>query len=387
MKAHSRDIMDGQLAMLLTKNNLLRCVSDVPTVSVSSYLVGEQLAEDVLTGKGSVLMYKGKILTDKDIEVLHAFLISHISVQSRKGQQEEMDEGKGREQDPHFSKKKELVSFEKDYTRAVTSLKKLFASSLGGEPLPVHDVRPYVQTLIDQIEHYNILTFIPPGWRTEDYLFHNSVLTGLTSYQLAKWHGIPAKELMQVALAGVFHDIGTSRVDQAILQKPGRLEPEEMKEVRKHTIAGYEMLRHVRSLNEGAKLAALQHHEREDGNGYPLGLKGEQIHLYAKIVAVADVYHAMTNARYHKTAASKYTALESLHNESFGKLDPALVQTFIHKITQFHTGTKVRLNDGRIGEIVFTDQNHPTRPWVNVRGTIINLSLERRINIEEVLQS
>ncbi|QHZ49248.1 HD-GYP domain-containing protein [Paenibacillus larvae] len=359
----------------------------MPTVSVSPYLVGEQLAEDVLTGQGNVLMYKGKILNERDIEVLQAFLVSNIPVQNRKGYQEEMKKGEERETGPRFFKKNELTSFEQEYKKAVKSLKKLFASSLGGKPIPVHDFRPYVQTLIDQIGHYNILTFIPPDWTIEDYLFHNSILTGLTSYQLAKWYGISSKELMQVALAGVFHDIGNCKVDQGILQKPGPLEPEEIKEVRKHTVAGYEMLRYVSSLNEGAKLAALQHHEREDGHGYPLGLKGKQIHIYAKIVAIADMYHAMTSQRYHKAACSKYMALESLHNESFGKLHPALVQTFIRKITQFHTGTKVRLNDGRLGEIVFTDQIHPTRPWVNIRGTIINLSIERRIHIEEVLQT
>ncbi|MDR5608990.1 HD-GYP domain-containing protein [Paenibacillus larvae] len=188
--------------------------------------------------------------------------------------------------------------------------------------------------------HYNILTFIPPDWTIEDYLFHNSILTGLTSYQLAKWYGISSKRADAGGTCGSFHDIGNCKVDQGILQKPGPLEPEEIKEVRKHTVAGYEMLRYVSSLMKVQNWLPLQHHEREDGHGYPLGLKGKQIHIYAKIVAIADMYHAMTSQRYHKAACSKYMALESLHNESFGKLHPALVQTFIRKITQFHTGNQ-----------------------------------------------
>ncbi|MNR57685.1 hypothetical protein D3C85_1785170 [compost metagenome] len=78
--------------------------------------------------------------------------------------------------------------------------------------------------------------------------------------------------------------------------------------------------------------------------------------------------------------------LEQLHKDSFGKLDPAYVQTFIEKVTRFHNGTLVRLSDDRIGEIVFTDRNDPTRPWVSVNGSIINLSNERSLYIEEIME-
>lgn len=140
------------------------------------------------------------------------------------------------------------------------------------------------------------------------------------------------------------------------------------------------------AINEGVKLTAIQHHEREDGSGYPLGIKGDKIHLYSKIVAISDIFHAMTSDRYHKKAASPYLVLDQLFTESFGKLEPALVQTFIQKVTQFHNGVLVKLNDKRIGEIVFSDRANPTRPWVNVNGQIINLTMERSLYIQDVIQ-
>src|SRR5690606_30313385 len=156
-----------------------------------------------------------------------------------------------------------------------------------------------------------------------------------------------------IALAGLFHDIGNVRIDAAILEKPSKLTSAELEEMRRHTIYGYQILKTVPSINEGVKLCALQHHEKEDGTGYPLALKGDKIHPYAKFVAVADIFHAMTGNRTYKKPTSPYLVLEQLMTDSFGKLDPAIVQTFVTKVTQFNQGTVVKLNDSRIGEIIF----------------------------------
>jgi HD-GYP domain-containing protein (c-di-GMP phosphodiesterase class II) len=204
---------------------------------------------------------------------------------------------------------------------------------------------------------------------------------------LAKWHGFPKNDLIPIALAGVFHDIGNVKIDSAILEKPTRLTQNELEKMKKHTLYGYQIIKTVSAVNEGVRLSVLQHHEREDGSGYPLGLKGDAIHPYAKVIAIADIFHAMTSQRQHKKPLSGYLVLEQLFNESFGKLDPAMVQTFIQKVTQFHNGTLVKLNDNAIGEIVFTDRAHPTRPMINVNGTIINLATERSLYIKEIVRS
>lgn len=167
--------------------------------------------------------------------------------------------------------------------------------------------------------------------KDEDYNYHNAVLSALTSYKIAQWCGYPQKDWLQIAFAGLLHDIGNVKVDNSLLQKPERLSSSEIEEVRRHTTYGYQLLRNVTAINEGVRLAALQHHEKVDGSGYPLRMEGTQIHFYAKIVAIADIFHAMTLKRSYKKAQSPYLVLEQIVTESFGKLDPVIVQTFIQK--------------------------------------------------------
>jgi HD-GYP domain-containing protein (c-di-GMP phosphodiesterase class II) len=238
------------------------------------------------------------------------------------------------------------------------------------------------------MDDYNVLTFVPPpAAGAVDVLIRNSVLCAMTSYQLAKWNKFPEKDWLPIAMAGLLHDIGNVKVDPSIFNKPSRLTSEEFQEMRQHSVYGFKLLEGIASLNQGVWLTALQHHERIDGSGYPMKVKGEKIHPYAKIVAIADVYHAMTSNRNYRKAESPYLVLEELHAGSFGKLDPFYVQTFIERTTQFHNGVFVKLNDGRIGEIVFTDRNHPTRPMISVNGEIVNLGLNRQYFICEVFST
>ncbi|WP_079911448.1 HD-GYP domain-containing protein [Paenibacillus sp. 32352] len=349
------------------------------TVPVSQLKPGEKILDNVQTKRGNVLFYKGKVISDKDIEILRAFLIPTVSIESKTNEQENAKEAASEEP------VRTVHPIYVEYDKMLALLKKVFTSVSGQNP-PILEIRTQLEALIQHIDHYRILTFEPRVFQLQDYLYHNSIMVSLTSYCLAKWSGMPQKDLMPVALGGLLHDIGNAKVDPSILSKPNKLTADEIEEMKQHTVIGYNLLKNVAAINEGVKLSALQHHEREDGSGYPMGTKGDKIHPYSKIIAIADIFHAMSSARYHKKAISPYLVLDQLFNESFGKLDPALVQTFIQKVTQFHNGVLVKLNDNRIGEIVFSDRAHPTRPWINVNGQIINLTVERQLYIQDVIQ-
>lgn len=351
-------------------------------IPVSQVKIGDRLAEQVFTRRGSLLLDKGMVVSARELEILQAFLIPSVSV-SGKGDPESASskEGDGESTGTPFS------PLNQEYENVLVLFRKVMFSLRSGGALPLLELRNRLEALLQHMDDYHVLKFIPRTPNLRDYLLHNSIQTAMTAYQLAKWHGLPAKDWIPVALAGLLHDIGSAKVDENILEKKGSLTHVEREEVQTHTVHGYQMLKNVAGLNEGIKLAALQHHEREDGSGYPLGVKGEKIHPYAKIVAVCDIYHAMTSPRYYRKPSSPYLGLEQLQTESFGKLDPALVQAFIQKVTELHNGTLVRLSNGQIGTIVFSDRTHPTRPWVNVNGAIVNLTMERNIYIEEVLNA
>lgn len=351
-------------------------------VPVSQLKTGEKITENVLTKFNNILFAKGKIVTERDLEILKAFLIPAVQIESN------IAESAGSAEDTALEEINNSISpLHESYDKMLQLLRRVFTiADAGGENLPILEIRTSLEALIKHIDSYNILTFSPRTFQLSDFILHNSIMVSMTSYCLAKWVGMPAKDLMPVALAGLLHDIGTAKVDPEILFKPTKLNSAESEEMKKHTIIGYNLLKAVPAINEGVKLSALQHHEREDGSGYPLAIRGDKIHSYSKIVAVTDMFHAMKTDRFHKKGISPYLVLEQLQDEAFGKLDPAIVQMFINKVTSFHNGTLVRLNDNRIGEIVFSDRSYPTRPWVNVNGKIINLTLERNLYIQDVIQ-
>ncbi|XEC95011.1 HD-GYP domain-containing protein [Paenibacillus tarimensis] len=355
----------------------------MPTVQLSQLKIGDKLIQDVQTPLGGVLLQKGKIIMPREIDILQAFLIPTVAIAARSGIGHEQVETEAT--DEPVAEHTPTASFQKEYDRLFALIKNVFSQYNAALSIPILEIRKQLESLLNHINEYNVLKFSPQIYNNEDYMFHNSVLTALSSYQLAQWSGMPHKDWIPSALAGLFHDIGNIKVDKTILNKPEALTSSEAEEMKKHTVHGYQMLKPIPAINEGVKLTALQHHEKVDGSGYPLGLKGEKIHPYARIVAVADIYHAMTLKRAYRMPASPYLVLEQLQQESFGQLDPVLVQLFIGKATQFHNGTVVRLSDNRIGEIVFSDRNHLTRPWVSIDGSIINLTIERHLHIREII--
>ncbi|MEF3305286.1 HD-GYP domain-containing protein [Paenibacillus sp. GYB003] len=343
-------------------------------ISVSQLKIGDKIVEDVVTKMGNVLFKKGFYVTQREYDILRAFLIPAVTIEPEaSAKSEERQEESG------------LIQFYTEYDKMLQLLKKVFKNAMASPTIPILDIRTGLEQLIAKIEHYNILTFTPRMLNSDEYMYHNSIMVALTSYLLGKWHGFQSKDWIPIALGGLLHDIGNAKVDPAILAKPSKLTAAEVEEVRRHTLYGYAILKNTASLNDGSKLCALQHHEREDGSGYPLAVKGDKIHPYAKVIAVADIFHAMTSNRTYKKAQSPYLVLEQVQKESFGKLEPTIVSTFIHKVTQFHHGTIVRLSDNRIGEIIFTDRANPTRPMVNINGTIVNLAVDRKLFIQEVV--
>ncbi|RXZ83879.1 HD-GYP domain-containing protein [Paenibacillaceae bacterium] len=353
------------------------------TVQLDQVKPGDRLTQNVNTELGGVLFHKGTIITMRELEILRAFLVQQVVIGHREGVNEQAAASKPSIEETRSVSGSEV--FNQEYNKMVQLLKPLFSQYTIGQALPIYDIRNQLETLLQVSTSYNVLTYLPGGFKEEDYLYHNSVLTALTSYLLAQWSGLSRKDWLPVALSGLLHDIGNVKVDKAILHKPTALTATETQEMRQHTLYGYHLLKPVAAVNEGVKLAVMQHHERLDGSGYPLGLKGEQIHAYAKIVAVADIYHAMTLQRIYRKSESPYLVLEQIQKESFGKLDPVLVQTFIEKTTQFNNGTMVRLSNGAAGEIIFTDRNDLTRPWVKTAERVINLTLERQLFIEQII--
>ncbi|MFF2483609.1 HD-GYP domain-containing protein [Paenibacillus sp. NPDC058071] len=355
------------------------------TVTLSQVKLGDKIGEDVLTPLGGVLFQKGRVVTSRELEIMQAFQVMSVTIESLIGAMKSKEETQALEA-KQTSKTAGGSDLHNEYDRMLTLLRQALNNYVSGDKFPIMDIRMQLEKLLQHMGSYNVITFAPRTFAERDYWLHNSVASAITSYLIAQWVKLPQKDWMQVALAGLLHDAGNIRIDPSILLKPTSLTIEEQAEVQQHPTIGYQLLRNIAGINEGVKLAALQHHERVDGSGYPQGMDGETIHPYAKIVAIADIFHAMTLNKAYRKGVSPYFVLEQIQSDSFGKLEPGYVRVFIEKATQFHNGTVVRLSDDRVGEIVFSDSMHPTRPWVSVNGAIINLTIERQLHINEVIR-
>src|SRR5690625_4436018 len=155
-----------------------------------------------------------------------------------------------------------------------------------------------------------------------------------------------------------------AKVDPNILDKENVLTYIEREEINKHPSYSYLLVKPIQTIKESVKLAVLQHHERLDGSGYPLGLVGDQINQYARIIAVCDTYHAMTSERKYQKRQSPFKVMEELRKDQFLKFDPHIVQIFIKSFMNLSLGEKVKLSNHQVGKITFIDMDNLMTPLI-----------------------
>jgi len=376
-------------------------------VLISNMKKGSILSANVYSPLGGLLLEKGTKIFDREYEILTAFQVDEVEVEegeasdegfaptlfSESGKRAKYPEEKAVPTPEESSSARraagvlsEPITFEQQFIKAVEEFRQLYFSVLGGLPVTVEGIKNSLQDLLrfpSNPEH--IIVTLKPIFSKEDYIYYHSIAVSYISASIARWAKLPEEDLIWIAVAGALHDIGKAKLNQTTLAKPRSLTDEEMKEVKKYPVLGYHLVKGIPTLNRSVTLGILQHQEREDASGFPLALSGDSIHPYAKIIAIADIFHAMCSNKTYRGAKSPYLALEQLLADSFGKLDPNFVRIFVDGMTHFPLGTKVELNNGTMGTIVFVDSSQPTRPMVDVNGTILNLAQNRSLLINRVL--
>jgi HD-GYP domain-containing protein (c-di-GMP phosphodiesterase class II) len=202
---------------------------------------------------------------------------------------------------------------------------------------------------------------------------------------LARWLGMNNTEVEEIAKAGLLHDIGKAKIDADLLNKNGKLTPEEFEEMKTHTTNGYRMVENMHDISRGVKMGVLMHHERTDGSGYPMGAKGDQIHKYAKVLAIADVYDAMTSDKVYKNRRPAFEVLRYMQGEMANLLDRAMLNTFVERIICHYIGDYVILNTGEIGELVHVNPRYPLKPIVQVQNVFVDLYYEKDVELSDLL--
>lgn len=229
------------------------------------------------------------------------------------------------------------------------------------------------------VETINLSTY-------DNYTYTHSVNVDILSVVLGVACGLRDDELRKLSQAALLHDIGKTCVPIEILNKPGRLTDEEFDEIKKHPRYGYNMLKDNYDVSSVTRNAILSHHENEDGSGYPRNLTSENIHLFAKIIHIADVYDALTTKRVYKDAMNPADALEYLMGNVERLFDKELVAMFMDYIAPYPLGVQVELSTGQKALVVKNNRAMLSRPIVRLDGgALIDLMDHLDITIVKLL--
>lgn len=191
----------------------------------------------------------------------------------------------------------------------------------------------------------------------------HSLNVAALSIVMAKSMGMTTREMEDIGVCGMLHDVGKTSIASEVLNNPGPLGPEEMAEMQRHTRYGRDILVSTKSVMSGAADVAHSHHERPDGKGYPRRLDDDSIPLYAKIVAIAEAYDTMTIRQPYREAVSPSEAIQELYAQRGKQFDEDLVIRFIDSVGIFPPGTIVEMVNGDVG-IVLSNTSDKLRPRV-----------------------
>lgn len=338
-------------------------------IKVSSIKPGVKLAKDLFSYDSQLLLPSGTIIKQEQLDSLAKRGIREVFVAEE------------------VSRKKKQKSFDAVYDDSIHAVKTFLMEARLGSKVEPEEVSFTVDALFNQVlDELNIFRDIRLMKDRDEYLFTHSINVALLSMMVGRWLRFKEEKIKDLGTAGLLHDIGKVQIHDAILNKPGKLDDEEYEEMKKHSKLGYDFLSAQGWVKPDIANAVLLHHERTDGSGYPTGARNYNSNSFAAIVAVCDVFDAITSNRVYSKKRSPFIAADILWEESFGKLDPAISKFFYNKITSSLIGSQVELSNRQRGTVIFVDAFQPTRPIVQVEDEFINLALDRSLQIVEVVE-
>lgn len=328
-------------------------------VSVNSLQAGVCLAKPVYNEHGFTLINKGIPLTARMIEKLDSLGISYVYIEDARISHIGVTSSISEEL------RKEAVSFvESSFSQIANESKTkqslLLENSMKG-------VAKLVRNFIQELkQNENVLNLLADIYIYDDYVYSHSMNVTMYALALGMELKLSENDLEILGVGALLHDVGKVLVPIEILDKPGKLTAEEFEEVKKHAEYGFEMLRKVPTLSLLVAHCAYQHHERVNGSGYPRGLKEDNIHLLGKILAIADVYDAVTSHRVYRKAMLPHEGLEILYAGAGTLFDKQMVEKFRKAVAVYPVGLGVVLSDGRKGVVSRQNQEMSDRPYVTI---------------------
>lgn len=332
---------------------------------------GDVIAEDIyIPGRNIPIAVEGNIIDNKLIDRLIEGRVFKVLVSDQDGVRVS-------------EKNKRLMA---EYSQDLQKYKQIFQDIASGKKVNLEEIADMSKGLMENSEDiFRVVESIVSMKDTDEYTYTHSINVALYSMMIAKWMGLDESSIEDVMKAGLLHDIGKAKVPKWILDKKGPLTEAEFEKIKEHPLIGYELCGRIDSIKSDVKEAVLLHHEKMDGSGYPQEVGSEDIGIYAKIVAVADVYDAMTSERPYKARKTPFEVFKEIKDSEYGKLDIEVKNLFLQNIAFLYVGAKVRMNTGEIGEVVFVYPHKLDRPIVKLEGGLVDISKTDKYKIKELI--
>ncbi len=198
---------------------------------------------------------------------------------------------------------------------------------------------------------------------SDEYTFKHSVDVATMSMIVAKKYGLNEREVYEIGISGLLHDVGKSKIPNEILNKAGKLTDEEFAMMKQHSLFGYGILKDKEDLSNPIKMGVLQHHEKINGRGYPMSVAGDKINLFARIISVSDIYDALVTERPYKKPFSPRDAVEMIMSMT-EELDISVMRSFLESVILYPVGTDVELSTGEKARVIENNPKYVLRPKV-----------------------
>lgn len=320
-------------------------------ISVKNIQDGMKLGKTIFSEVGYVLLSEGTILKEAYMSRLESFDISEIYIVDA------------------FSEDIEIKDVIDERTRleAKIAVKKAMADYRDNRRFSAESTKRVVDSIIDELlNSRDLMVNLSDIKTSDDYTFSHSVNVCVLSLITGIKLGLDQLKLRDLGVGALLHDIGKVMIPDEILKKPDKLSEEEFAKIREHPLLGYNIVKADPNVKLTSAYVVLSHHERFDGSGYPNGLKGENTHLFAKIVSIADVFDALTSDRVYRKKLRTFEVVEYLNAISESHFDQDILQCFMKSIPIYSIGTSVLLSSGEKGIVVDTNKEFPTRPIVRI---------------------
>lgn len=314
-------------------------------------LKGEEvLAKAVLDNEGKLLLKSGVKLTRSQANLLKQNGIFFVYVEDKNLED--------------IGPNKELSKFKET---ALKSMPGVFRGLCHSEGKAVEESLVSVDNLVEFIiRQGDINTNLYELNQYDDYTYIHCIDTGIMAVFLGKSLELSMEELKNLGISAMLHDIGKIKISDKIINKKGPLNPEEYEEIRKHPIYGYNILKDAGVKNIEILSAVIEHHEKVNGTGYPLAIKGNKITKFAKIISVCDVFTAVSANRSYRSRFSPNEAYEYVISGMGTSFDEEVIEKFRQTFAIYPLGCAVKLSNGIEGYVVKQNKFFADRPVVRV---------------------